>query len=192
MKGDKKMKINLEIDLNDIYPEFDGYGVESIADVLSIKIRKTIENGIEEKLVERVFAEFDDEINSFLREKFETAKELIDKRIEGLINDFLKRKVNITDEWGDVIRENISVMDLLKEKFDNFMFEKVDDRGKPSAYGRQTRIDYMLEQRFKDDVEFIASKVIDEVQRKINKAIKEQLSIKISDRLLNQLNILGE
>lgn len=192
MKGDKKMKINLEIDLNDIYPEFDGYGVESIADVLSIKIRKTIENGIEEKLVERVFAEFDDEINSFLREKFETAKELIDKRIEDLINDFLKRKVNITDEWGDVIRENISVMDLLKEKFDNFMFEKVDDRGKPSAYGRQTRIDYMLEQRFKDDVEFIASKVIDEVQRKINKAIKEQLSIKISDRLLNQLNILGE
>lgn len=192
MKGDKKMKINLEIDLNDIYPEFDGYGVESIADVLSIKIRKTIENGIEEKLVERVFAEFDDEINSFLREKFETAKELIDKRIEDLINDFLKRKVNITDEWGDVIWENISVMDLLKEKFDNFMFEKVDDRGKPSAYGRQTRIDYMLEQRFKDDVEFIASKVIDEVQRKINKAIKEQLSIKISDRLLNQLNILGE
>lgn len=192
MKGDKKMKINLEIDLNDIYPEFDGYGVESIADVLSIKIRKTIENGIEEKLVERVFAKFDDEINSFLREKFETAKELIDKRIEDLINDFLKRKVNITDEWGDVIRENISVMDLLKEKFDNFMFEKVDDRGKPCTYGGQTRIDYMLEQRFKDDVEFIASKVIDEVQRKINKAIKEQLSIKISDRLLNQLNILGE
>lgn len=186
------MKINLEIDLNDIYPEFDGYGVESIADILSIKIRETIENGIEEKLVERVFAEFEDEINSFLREKFETAKELIDKRIEGLINDFLKRKVNITDEWGDVIRENISVTDLLKEKFDNFMFEKVDDRGKPSAYGEQMRIDYMLEQRFKGDVEFIASKAIDEVQRKINKAIKEQLSIKISDRLLNQFNILGE
>ncbi|MFP7171922.1 hypothetical protein [Terribacillus halophilus] len=183
------MKLNFEIDLSEIYSDYEEAG--SLDEMLADRIRESIENGIEAKIVDHLLKDMSLNLSQKLNSKLAEIEQQIDEKADSLLDDFLHRKVNITDRWGDVIKSNISVVDLMKEKFDSFMDESVGSDGKPTSYGGKKRLDYIIDRKFQRDVEYMTDKVVKEVQKRIKEEVESQLGKKISDKLLKELDILG-
>jgi uncharacterized protein (DUF2267 family) len=183
------MKLNFEIDLTEIYSDYEEAG--SLDEMLADRIRESIESGIEAKVTERITNDLTAQLSEKINSKLSEIEQQINEKAESILDDFLNRKVNITDRWGDVVKANISVVDLMKEKFDKFMDETVGSDGKPTNYGGKKRLDHIIDRKFQRDVEYMTDKTVKEVQKRIKDEVESQLGKKISDKLIKELNILG-
>lgn len=120
------MKLNLEVELDFINDEMSVNETikQNIIDAVVGKIQGNVEKKVEGKI--------NDIIDKTIINK-------INKMTEKLFNDFMNKKISLTDGYGSVIKCYETVTDVIKERFDNFMTETVDEKGNTysGSYGQK-------------------------------------------------------
>lgn len=125
-------------------------------------------------------------LKDFVQDQF---KEIIDKKLNLILKDFLNKKLNITDGYGDIIK-HASPKDIIKEKFDTFMQKKVDKDGRESDYGSsQKRIDWILESKIKKEGTKMIQEIVKELESIVKDHIRDEIKDKFTDTIFDNINL---
>ena len=179
-----KFNITVELDWMEIDPESGGYSIddevkEHLASTIFSKIKTSAES----------------DINKAIQDKVEQASnslsESIDDQLNTMMSDFLEKRIVITDNYGDKVEEHENVREMMKEKFDDFMTQKVDENGNRTnqcSYGKKyTRVEHFITSIIKEKANSWTQGVIKDVDKRIEEAMsqaaKEQLAEKIQEKL---------
>ena len=117
----------------------------------------------------------------------------IGEKLTQYMDEMLNKPRNITDRWGEIVKENVSIKDQLMEELDKFITEKVDDNGHPSNYGGgKTRLQYLAEKIYKDECTSRIEKTAREVSTMIKELANKSLSEKIGYKLAETIGLKEE
>lgn len=95
-----------------------------------IREDETIDGHILRKAIEKVMDGFGDKMKERIQNEVDNAfAQRINAFIEDILSGFLDRNIVITDRYGDEVARYESAREMLKEKFDNFLSERVTDNG---------------------------------------------------------------
>jgi hypothetical protein len=171
------MKINCEIEIDHFNEDI------SVDEMFMNQVKKQVADTIYKK-VQDVVAH---EVAVNLAEKLDTF-------ITSILNGFMDRRIVITDKWGDKQSEYENINEMLKEKFDNFIEQKVSKDGKPvkdgCGYGESyTRIHYLLDERVGKKVKEITEMIVKEVDTKIKASLQTEVKSQISNSLLQHIDL---
>lgn len=173
------MKLNLEIEIDWIDEE------DNLDDAIKRQIINQIVNKVQTQISTQVEEEAEKKINEQVIEK-------IDSLVQGVFDGFMDKEVMISDKYGDNIKSYENVTAIIKEKFDNFMTQKVDDRGNTdnSSYGsKTTRLSYIIDKQLKDFAEKFTTDAVKQVSAEIKEHVKEGLTTKLGAELMNVLKV---
>lgn len=173
------MKLKLEIDLDWIDEEsnLDETVKQSVINSVSNKIKKGIEEKIEKDL--------NNKIN-------ENVVSVINQKTEELFDNFMNREIYLSDNYGSKVKVYPNVTALIKERFDNFMLQNVDDKGitTDSSYGaKHKRIYYIIDKQLKDFADKFTKDAVTQVSAEIKDNIKNGLTEKLGAELMKVLKI---
>jgi hypothetical protein len=179
------MKLNLEIELDWIDEEMnlDDTVKQQIIDGVVNKIQKSIEEKVEKNINSTIDNTIIDKIN---------------QKTEDLFNDFMNREIVINDNYGDVLKSYNNVYEMMKERFDNFMLQTVDEKGKAydGSYGKKyQRFTYIVDQQLKKFADKFTTDAVEQVSNEIKEHVKEGLTNKLGSELMKVLKVnkmLGE
>lgn len=156
----------------------------------------TVDDVVKQEIAGHVAKKISDDSNDQL---MCAAEQRVAERIDAFVNDILNRFMNheirITDNYGDTKARYDNVEELLKERFDTFLTETVDSRDGSvyrdrCGYGKgTTRIDYLIDNRIKNQTDKFMKDVVDEVDKKIKEALSSEMKKKLSDNLLSKIDI---
>jgi len=146
------MKMTVEVELNWLGEDGD--------------IDAAIRDSIAEKCLERIPEKAKENLQKYVDSQF---KHKIDGLINEVLSGFMDRNIVVTDQWGDEVSRYESVREMLKEKFNTFMSEKVDTNGKAvdlknCGYNSKPRVEYMI------------SKIVPSTQDMTDSIIKKALT----------------
>ena len=173
------MKLNLEIDLDWIDEEkgLDETVKEQIIEGVVSKVQKNLGEKVEQKINSIIDTTIVDRINSLTDEVFD---------------DFVNKEVCLSDKWGDKIKCYPTLKDLLKERFDNFLTQTVDEKGNSydGNYGQKfTRITFIIDKQLKDFANKFTTDAVKQVSDEIKVHVKEGLTTKLGAELMNVLKV---
>jgi len=118
---------------------------------------------------------------------------MIDKKTDDLFNEFITRPVTLTDGYGSKIKVYETIEHLIKERFDNFLIQPVDDNGKATSkdsYGtKHQRIEYIINKQLKDFANEFTTSAVKKVSEEIKNHVKEGLTTKLGAELMNVLKV---
>jgi hypothetical protein len=182
----KMAKINIELDLENLGGYFDEetgtIDFESfMSDEIQTQITQRIVKGIEDVQIKNI----EKRINESLSELTTRLESKLDDKVNEVTENLLNRNITIYDKWGDKVKENVNIMEMFKQKMDNFLTEKVNDSGKAGGYdAKQTRIDYLVNKNIGFSMERKINEASKQVSQKIeeyvNKTLKEQIGEEVS------------
>lgn len=167
------MKLNLEIELD--YIDDEGNVDDQIKQEIISKISKVVENNIKEKLDDIVL---------------KAAQKKADEMCEQMVGDFINKSFTQTDQWGDKIHTNVTVKEILKNKFDKYWKESVDSQGrsKYDSYGpMQSRVNNLIDERIEKNSKQFADTLTSDTENKIKSAMKKNLQESIGAKLVSEL-----
>lgn len=139
-----------------------------------------IEPDIKERIVKEAHRQLSDGIDDF---------------IGSMLEAFFEREIVITDNWGDIKKRFKNVDEMLKEKFDNFLTESVDEHGKKhegsgGCYGKQQpRISWLLDERVMKRAEAITKEIVKQVDAKITNTLQAALKEQLGEKLMEKIDI---
>ncbi|GIP38605.1 hypothetical protein J31TS4_18850 [Paenibacillus sp. J31TS4] len=166
------MKFNIQVEVDWID---EGGGLDE-------EVKAQVIQGVVEKLSAGCLRDLTDKSMKQVQEK-------LDDLVVNLFDGFMNKGITLTDRWGDVKRKNVKVEDLMKEKLEQALTEKVDSSGNSSSYGDHTRLNYMVNNRVKKAVETMTKEVIGQVDKKIASTINEEVKQRLSESLLSKINV---
>lgn len=165
-------KFNIEVELD--WLDEDG----AIDEVLKNEIIDTVTS----KVAAQTVAGIDKQLDKIIQTQSEKAEQLVSERLNDMLEDFMTRPRTITDQWGDVKKTNISVVDMLKEACDNFIEGKVDEQGRDAkhSYGKtMPRIQYVISKqidyKMEKGIESAAKQIKEGLQKYIDDTLKAQI-----------------
>lgn len=170
-------KINITLDL-------DWFGEDgSLDEVLKQKITDEVVQKIADK-----------EIGNISEDAEEMLKAQIALRLNDYMDDLFSKPRNITDRWGEVIKENVTIKSQLKEALDNFVDQRVDRNGNisNSAYDSKTRVQYMAEKYYNDYCKDTIEKMAKDTADTIKRMTEEQINAKIGKKMADILGLSNE
>ncbi len=147
------MKLNLELELDWIDDDM------NLDDVVKQQIITGVMNRINEKVLAKIQSKVDVMIDK-------TIVSRINKSTDKMFRDFLKRPVQITDNYGSTVKEYRNVTEVIKERFDKFMVQKVDDKGRAtdSNYGKTyPRLVFIVDKQLKEFAEKFTTEAVKKV-----------------------------
>lgn len=171
------MNLEIELDWIDEESNFDESVKQQVIDSIVRKIEGKINADIEKK------------VNSIIDEGVVNR---VNNLTEKLFNDFLNRSVNITDRYGDIIKSYDSVESLIKQRFDNFMTQTVDDKGRThnGAYGvKHERIVYIVDKQLKEFANEFTTNAVSKVSEEIKTHVQNGLTEKLGKELMTVLKV---
>ncbi len=172
------MKLNLEVELDWIDEEMniDDTVKQNVIDSIVNKIKSKIELSIEDKISKMI-------------DKIVVSK--INKMTEKVFNDFMKREVTIGDNYGSKIKVYPTVEALIKERFDNFMTQMVDERGNTAeGYGaKYKRINYIIDEQLRSFANKFTTDAVKTVSEEIKQHVKDGLTNKLGTELMKVLKV---
>lgn len=172
------MNLKLEIQLDWINEEM------SLDETVKQNIIGAVVDKIQASVEKQVKGEIDKTIN-------ETTVKKISELTENLFNDFMNRPVTIGDGYGSTIKVYNNVTEIIKERFDNFMTQKVDDQGRAATgySAKHERIKFIIDNQLND----FAKKFTDEAVKKVSGEIKlhvaDGLTAKLGAELMKVLKV---
>lgn len=182
-------KMNITVDIDDLFGEA-MENEESFSDAFRDEIIREIVNKYTNNIDRSVIEEAENKIKEFDVKVSEKIEEAIDKKIEGIMDDFLNRKINLYDRYGDMKREGVVIIDLLKEKMDQFLTEGVDKDGNTKGYGPKIpRIDYIINKNITYDMQRHIEKAAEEVKKKLEAYMKDELQKSIGEKMYGLLEL---
>lgn len=173
------MKLNLEIELDWIDEEsnLDETVKTQVIDAVVSKIRKTIESKVSETI--------DSTIS-------ETIINKINEMTENLFNDFMNKQVSITDGYGSVVKVFPDVTAVIKDRFDNFMTQTVNEEGKAydGNYSKKyTRLTFIIDKQLKDMADKFTTEAVKQVSSEIKTHVQNGLTAKLGAELMKVLKV---
>lgn len=157
------MKFKIEVELNEIEEDY------------------TIDELVMKELVNEVVQKVSRNIQPILIKKIANKFNFaVDSLIDDTLANFLDRKIRITNDYGTVKDEYENVDEMLKEKFDNFITQRVTGNGEPvssknCSHGHyDTRIEHMLNNELKKckrDFNDICSKMVKKMKTDVIEGI---------------------
>ena len=171
------MKFNVEIEIDWI--EGDG--------TIDDEVRSQIINGITHRINRKSQEEIEKKVNELISKETEV---IIENRLNQILDDFVSKEITVTDKWGDP-KKTIVVNDLIKQKFDSFMTENVDERdGKTTDYGKTIpRVEYIVGERIQKYCDKKTKEMVSDVESKITEVFTSNMEIKIKNKIINQLGL---
>ena len=178
-------KLKIELDTNILEEYVDEYGEVDFDSFIYDEIVSQIGDKIVEKYESSQMEAIESKITDALSKVDSKIQETIDKKVNEIAENLLNRNITIYDKWGDVKKENVNIMDMFKQKMDNFLSERVYENGKTNGYGReQTRIDYLVNKNITYSMERKVNEAAAQVSKKIeeyvNKTLKQQIGEEVS------------
>ena len=178
-------KLKIELDTRFLEDYVNEYGEVDFDSFISDAIINQIADKIISKYESCQMEIIESKITDALSKVDSKIQETIDKKVNEIAENLLNRNITIYDKWGDTIKENVNIMDMFKQKMDNFLSEKVDENGKTDGYRRgQTRIDYLVNKNITYSMERKVNEAAAQVSKKIeeyvNKTLKQQIGEEVS------------
>ena len=176
------MKFNIQVDIDWIDEEY--------------SIDEQVKHELIAGVVREVRGSFNEDGKKAAEEARKKAEQqaeiIISKSIENEIRSFLKDKVTITDKWGEVKKENITIKELIKEGFDKAMDQEVDGSGRPinnSYSSGTTRLKYLLNESVEKYLQSETRRLDKDIENKVKNAINEKLKEGMADSVKKLLNV---
>ena len=173
------MKLALEIELDWIDEEMniDDTIKQNVIDSVVAKIQKNVETKVEAKINEII-------------DKTIIVK--INEMTESIFNDFMNKEISIADNYGSKIKMYPNIYAVIKERFDNFMVESVDDQGRTSndSYGRKfKRLEYIIDKQLQSFAKEFTDNAVKKVSEEIKVHVTNGLTTKLGAELMKVLKV---
>jgi len=173
------MKLNVEIEIDWIDDQM------TIDDIIKQEIITGITSRISEALEKEVKSKVEKDLDSRVIQK-------VDENTQAMFDEFISREVAITDKYGDTIKVWPSLKDLMKDRFDKFLEQKVDSDGKSydgNYKTTTTRIYYMIYNQLKKFADKFTSDTVKTVSEEIRKHVELGLTNKLGSELMKVLKV---
>jgi hypothetical protein len=169
------MKILVEIDGWMQTGEDESDGIE-IDDLFKQRVMEAIVNRVAPTAEKKIQALVGDRVNA-----------LIDEKINSVLADFLNRAVVLTDRYGDPKEQFESVMEMIKNRFDEYIDAEVDKEGKPvekgCGYNNKKRINYLIE----TEVQKRVDPVVKDIHRTVEVVIQSKFTAAIKNSIAQEI-----
>ena len=173
------MVLNLSIELDWIDEDM------SIDDV----VKQQIISGVMSKVGNQVKDKIEQKINSSIDTLIvKKVNQLTDK----MFKDFTKRKITLTDGYGDRLKVYNTLTDYMKRKFDNFLLDTVDEKGNSydgSYVSKFKRLDFVIDVQLKKFEDEFTTNTVKKVSEEIKKHVADGLQAKLGNELMTVLKV---
>ena len=173
------MKLNLEIELDWIDEEMN----------LDDTVKQNIIESIVDKIQAKVEADVSKKVNDIIDK---TIVSKINVMTENLFNDFMNKEIQITDSYGSTIKSYPNVTAVIKERFDNFMNQTVDEKGNTydGSYGtKYKRLTFIIDKQLKDFANEFTTDAVTKVSNEIKVHVQQGLTTKLGSELMKVLKV---
>lgn len=176
------MKLNLEVELDWIDEE--------------MNLDDTIKQNVINSVVNRIQAKVNEQVESKINKIIDTTiVDRINNKVDALFDEFTNKQIALTDGYGDKVKVYENVIALIKDRFDNFMEQPVDDNGKTydstySIYGsRFKRVEFMIDKQLKDFANKFTADTVKRVSEEIKLHVADGLQTKLGSELMRVLKV---
>ena len=171
------MKLTVEVNLMDLFSEYetDDWGdteLESVGETLKNELNTKVLTELSKKMLES----YNEKLQNDLEPVYKEILNNISEELKKVSEEFINKKVTITNNWGDIKKKDISVLDLIKEKIE----ETFDIKEGKNPFRRQ--LNDMFGYELGKKVEEIISEVRKEMKEKIENETSEQIRKKIFEK----------
>jgi len=150
-------------------------------------VEEAVFNQIVDTIVERIS---EAEIEKIKRIAADRIAERIDEKVEALYEEFMDREVVLHDRYGDRCSTYPNVRALIKDRFDKYINEKVDDRGVAGRYdSKWTRLEYVTRNQIEEQSNEFTKQAVDEVAKRIKSYLNEDLKAALGSKLVEILDL---
>lgn len=170
-------KFNITVDLDWISE--DG----QIDEIVKTEIIDSIVNKFNKSISEEIIKKAEEEISKKI-------DSVINEKVNEITEQLLNRRFDLTDDWGDIKRKNVTVIELLKEKLDNFLSEKVDENGQTNSYRANiTRLSYIINKNIDYTMKQKVDEAAKEIKKGLEKYIEDTLKAQIGENVAKLIGI---
>lgn len=154
---------------------------------LDERLRDEILSGIVAKVGANITNSLESKAKELLEKRMSSLENEIGEKLNAMMQEFFDTPRDVTDQWGDVVKRNVTVREQLKKSCASYLDQKVDSSGKPySGYGAsKTRLEYIIENAVNRDMEYAIKKattqVTDGIKKRITDEVKSQIGEKLAD-----------
>ena len=167
------MKLTVEVNLMDLFSDYEGdTEVESVGETLKNELKEKVLSQLSEKMLES----YDKKLQNDLEPVYKEVLNDVSEKIKKVSEEFISKKVSITNEWGDIKKKDVSVIDLIKEKLE----QTFDIKNKSSSF--REKLDILFGYQLRKEVEKILNNIKKEMQEKIENETSEQIRKKIFEK----------
>lgn len=172
-----KFKIEVELDWIDEESNLD----DNVKDLVVSKLVKSVQEKMNDSVVKQVDAALKPHLD-----KIETK---VNDLVQGTYDEMIDKDVQVTDQYGDVIK-SINVKKIVKDKWERFLTEQVDEYGKASNYSSKgTRINHIVDKQIKQMSEEFTKKAVQTVKDNIKNYVKDGITEKLGKELMHVLKV---
>lgn len=171
------MKLTVEVNLMGLFSEYetDDWGdteVESVGETLKSELKTKVLAELSKKMLESYNKKLQNDLEPVYKEVLNNISEELKKVSE----EFISKKITITDKWGDIKKKDVSILDLIKERLE----ETFDIGNKSSSF--RGKLDDIFKYELKREVERITDNVKKEMKQKIENETAEQIRKKFFEK----------
>lgn len=171
------MKLTVEVNLMDLFSEYetDDWGdteVESVGKTLKNELKGKVLSELSEKMLKN----YTEKIKNDLEPVYKEVLNNISEELKKVSEEFITKKITITDKWGDIKKKDVSILDLVKERLE----ETFDIKNKSSSF--REKLDDIFKYELKREVERITDNVKKEMKQKIETETAEQIRKKLFEK----------
>jgi hypothetical protein len=150
----------------------------------------SIEESIQRKLASQVATQIAAKNTDLVTKAKEVLEKAITEKVADIFKNYMDEEVTVTDSMGKILKKNVTIKDLIREKFDVAMTMMVDKNGNPSKYsGSYTLRDWLIGKSVQKEVskEFkgFSAMIKDTVKEEMQKKIKEEVADNFATLLVN-------
>ena len=169
------MKLTVEVNLMDLFSDYDDWGdteVESVGETLKNELKTKVLSELSKKMLES----YNEKLQNDLEPVYEEVLNNISEELKKVSEEFITRKITITDKWGDIKKKDVSILDLIKERLE----ETFDIKNKRGSF--REKLNDIFEYELKREVERITDNVKKEMKQKIETETAEQIRKKFFEK----------
>jgi len=155
-----------------------------------IEEERDLDEAIQSRIISEVVKKVSEKINETAIEKISLkVNEILDEKIKTMFDDFMDKTFDVCDQWGDVKQKGVNVKNLLKEKLDKLLTEKVDQNGNPTQYNGTSRYLQILDQQSKKQIDEFITNISKNVIQGVKADINEEAQKKITKAILGDYDL---
>jgi hypothetical protein len=151
-----------------------------------------IDEEIQKSIVSKVVSSVSTDIkNAVQKEASEIITPKVTELVEKTYEELISSEVVLTDKWGDRKKTYPSIRELIKSRWDEYLDEMVDDRGRTSnGYGAtKKRIDSLIKDQLEEFSKTWTKKVLIEITDNIKATLSNDLKAALGERIMDVIDL---